>query len=367
MEEQLNQTLISQSAMVSDFVEESWPAAKQAAIALFGKGADSVENIILCGCGDSYHAARGLEMAFRVWGRRHAVALTAMDAARYWIPALPESAANTLVIGISASGEVVRTLEALALAKDAGTRTLVFTSSPMSPLGKLSEARLSLPIPAIPAGPGLISFIASLLMGYATVFTLAAEEDQAEIDLGIREIPKLLPDWIKSEQEKAFLFAERAGDNGPFLFIGSGPAYAMALFSAAKVIEASGCAAWAQDVEEWAHVEYFCDPAAMPIWMLSSNGRAKSREREVEQAAKIIGRRLIISRWQGENIGSMPTREALSPLMLWAGPAAFGEQLAILRGEKAFRGFGGGRSIEEGGGASRIRSSQRFRKLSDME
>jgi hypothetical protein len=59
-------------------------------------------------------------------------------------------------------------------------------------------------------------------------------------------------------------------------------------------------------------------------------------------------------------------REALSPLALWVGPAAFASRCATQLGEEAFRGFGGGRSVEEGGGASRIRSSQRMRGPEDF-
>ncbi len=131
------------------------------------------------------------------------------------------------------------------------------------------------------------------------------------------------------------------------------------MFSAAKIVESAGVNAWGQDVEEWAHIEYFSEPTTMPTWLLSAEGRSIGREREIETAARAIGRQLLVSRWSGWQGLDPRTREAISPLLLWAGPVAYAAELARILGEEPFRGFGGGRSHAEGGGASKIRSSER--------
>jgi hypothetical protein len=79
-------------------------------------------------------------------------------------------------------------------------------------------------------------------------------------------------------------------------------------------------------------------------------------------AAEAVGRRVQVSRWPGK-VQSVPLREAVAPLALWAGPAAFADRLAQRLGQSPFRGFGGGRDRHEGGGASRIRSSARWTQI----
>ena len=138
------------------------------------------------------------------------------------------------------------------------------------------------------------------------------------------------------------------------------------MFSAAKVVEACGVSAWGQDTEEWAHIEYFSEPADMFTWILSSGGRSQGREIEIEAAAKAIGRRLVVSRWEGWSGLRQIVREAISPLFLWVGPSAFAAKLAEALEEKSFRGFEGGRNVVEGGGISRIRSSQRVESVNQL-
>lgn len=106
-------------------------------------------------------------------------------------------------------------------------------------------------------------------------------------------------------------------------------------------------------------MEYFCEPADMPTWVLSADGRSRSREEEMLRAARQIGRRVMVSRWPGGAGWDDGQRELFAPLGLWLGPVAFAIRVAHERHEQPFRGFAGGRNQSEGGGASRIRSSQR--------
>ena len=84
------------------------------------------------------------------------------------------------------------------------------------------------------------------------------------------------------------------------------------------------------------------------------------------EAARRIGRTLALSDWAPAD--SMPDwlRESLAPLVLWSGPLKFADQWMNRIGEEPFRGFGGGRSREGGGGISRIRSSERVASLDEL-
>jgi hypothetical protein len=200
-------------------------------------------------------------------------------------------------------------------------------------------------------------------MGYAICDQLSEGDDRFELRSVIEEFPKILESWMPSEVEVGMDFADYVGRDLGGVFVAGGSLFGSAMFSAAKAIEAAGVHMWAQELEEWAHLEYFCEPGDMPTWFLSSSGRTASREGELINAAKVLGRRCHITRWEGSVNWSADVREATAPLALWPGPTALAVKLAENFGEEPFRGFGGGRSAVEGGGASRIRSSEKFSRL----
>ncbi len=353
-------SLALRASMAADFVAEAWPQARERAWGDPGFDADSIESVVICGCGDSYHAALSLEFAIAAWSGWPVRAAHAMGAARYLLTQFDGRAANALMVCISASGEVARTLEALEQAKVSGFRTLALTTQEFSSLASTAECSWATQVPDLPVGPGLLSHLGSLLMGYALA-GLGAEPSQREaIDQSIARLPAKLVNWQREEEQKGRALADEIDPQLPLLYLGSGPAYGSALFAAAKAVEAAGISAWGQDVEEWTHVEYFSDPSHLPIWMLSSGGRSRSREQEVLVAATAIGRQVLESNWEGDPEWTGEVREALAPMMLWAGPAAFAGRLMERLSVRSFRGFAGGRSQEEGGGISRIRTSWRL-------
>jgi glucosamine--fructose-6-phosphate aminotransferase (isomerizing) len=351
--------------LVPNFIREFWPGILQDAEEAIHPWIDQVEQIYLCGCGDSHHAAVGLEFAFDLWSGRNVRVAPAMYMSRYLIPRLTAPSGNTLVIGISSSGEVARTLEAINLANQVGAVTLAFTSNDESSLAQTARASLKIPAPSYP-GPGLISYVSSLMKGYALCAALADPVICKEICLCMDELPRLLDEWIPVSMERGIKFAENPQIRKGCLFVAGGSLHGSALFAAAKIIESAGTYAWAQELEEWAHLEYFCNPAQMPTWFLTAGGRTKSREQELFQAARIIGREVNFDLWEGLGHWRQCAREALAPLGLWAGATSCAASLAQQLGEEPFRSFSGGRSHVEGGGASRIRSSFQFTSLRDF-
>jgi len=265
-----------------------------------------------------------------------------------------------LVIGISSSGEVARTVEALEQAHLAGARTLALTCTPNSSLTQTADVSIVAELPALPVGPGLISYLAALLGVLAIGASLASGDGRRRLPDLLGELPERMAGALDPQLDQGRAYADAVADSAQGVFLGSGPAFGAAGFAAAKVIEACGLAYHAQDVEEWAHLEYFQEPADTPTWILTSGGREASRIGEVEQAARAVGRRLEVTRWQGSRSWSSDEREALSPFGLWPAPVAFAQRLIERLDREPFRAFGGGRNRTEGGGASRIRSSQRL-------
>ena len=353
----MQESLTIQIEMAVGFIAEFWKKASNQASHL-ALAPESVRKVVLYGSGDSHHAALGLEMIFRTLSKRRVQAGSSMYVSRYLVPDLGETSQETLLVGISSSGEVARTIEALEMGNEIGVQTLAITSDVESTLAKTAGNLLPVELPDFPAGPGLLSYLGSMLMGYALAERLCDDSLAQRLSEVLETLPVVLERWMPDQLQLGRRFANEVQD-GTCVIIGGGPAYGSALFGAAKVIETAGERVWAQELEEWAHLEYFCEPANMTTWILKTDGRCRSREAEVINAAQAISRRLAVSSWGGGDGWHPLLREGLSPLALWVAPAAYAAERSIILDAVPFRGFRGGRDPREGGGASRIRSSQR--------
>ena len=87
--------------------------------------------------------------------------------------------------------------------------------------------------------------------------------------------------------------AERLGEAEHWVFMGSGPSYATALFSAAKLVESCGANAWGQDIEEWAHIQFFNRQEHTPTCVIIPPGRSVDRALELLPYIKGIGRQTL--------------------------------------------------------------------------
>jgi hypothetical protein len=204
------------------------------------------------------------------------------------------------------------------------------------------------------------------MMGFALANAFADPSIQLNLRNAMTSLFHEFETWFEQETVQARVIAGQIKRREPVVFIGSGSAYTSSLFAAAKVVESVGLSAWANELEEWTHIEYFSEPTNMLTWIMSSGGRTFTREQEVNVAAEMIGRNVILSRWRAQPSIDPALHEILSPLLLWVGPAAFSSHLAEKFSELPFRNFGGGRSREEGGGISRIQTSQRISSIVNL-
>ena len=206
---------------------------------------------------------------------------------------------------------MTRTIEGVLRAAQRGMTTLAITSSNTTPIAKAAQRVLTTRVPDVPNAqgvqvPGSRSFFASLVMLYLSAIRIgearghlsAAQAEDWRSKLlacadAIRETVRLSDDTAKT-------LAEQTLDATEFVFCGSGPNHASALFSAAKVLEASGDPALAQDVEEWAHLQYFAKAANTPTFLISAGERDASRAEEIGAAMRAIGRRVIRVTPQGQ-------------------------------------------------------------------
>jgi glucosamine--fructose-6-phosphate aminotransferase (isomerizing) len=213
--------------------------------------------------------------------------------------------------------------------------------------------------------PGSRSFFASVVMLYLSAIRLGEMRGNLSATEAEGWRSKLLGcadairETVRLSDKAARELAEQTLDAREFVFCGSGPNRASALFSAAKLLEASGDPAVAQDVEEWAHLQYFAKTANTPTFLISAGERDASRAEEVRVAMEAIGRRVIcISPKVPGTLRYAACDELFAPLVATIPTMLFAAYRAELTGEPYFRNFGGGRSIENGGGISRIRTSE---------
>lgn len=264
-----------------------------------------IRQIILLGSGDSYFAAQAVAPSIRAWTGLPVNAMLAMDAARYVDAGAPPLAGRNrglLVVAISSSGEAARVVEATQRLRKLGALTLAVTANLESRLGKSAEAILGIAIPRSTNAPGTRSYVASLLAGYSigirlaeVLMTMTMDEANALraeiIGLGDRlgEASRICAEPIREVAELWQGF--HAAD-----VLGSGPALASAGYGAAKLVEAAGIHATAQDAEEFHHLNYFvAAPERVPtVAFAAGHSRAASRTRELLGTLEGLGRPTLI-------------------------------------------------------------------------
>lgn len=332
----------------------------------------SVKRVITTGCGDSHMAAVATQWAFEKLGGVPTEAANAMRAARYAIPEAADTVwRNPLVMGISVSGSVSRTREAIVIARAKGAMTIAITGNPEAPLGQASERILNCRIPDFAFAPGVRSYRISLLALWLTSIRLGevtgrltGPQAQAHRD-DLRRTADALEQTVDMCQAPAQALAQEFAACSHFTFVGDGPSYATALFSAAKVLEAAGRDAWGQDTEEWAHLQYFSrvEPDAPTIVIV--DGRGAGRTEEILPPMQRIGRRIALvspsqSALNAQADYHLPLADDVNPLfapMVNAVPGElFAAYLAEAVGEEFFAGFQGAYDSDATGGNNIVTS-----------
>ena len=319
----------------------------------------SVKRVVITGCGDSYMAGVAAELAFEQLAGISTEPMNAMQAGRYGAPYFEQMfPRNPLVLGISASGTVARTREALVLARRQGALTVAITGNPAAPLAGAAERVYDCRVPDFAPAPGVRSYRVSLLALYLLAIRLAEvrgrmTQDQAS---AVRQQLKSTADTIEATvqaiRSPIRKLAEAVASQTQFVFTGDGPNYATAMFGAAKVIEAAGRHAIGQDTEEWAHLQYFVNvDTATPTFVISPGGRGHNRAAELVSSMKRIGRTVVAVVPEGDQaiaggadwvlpvVGQVP--EIFTPMVYAVAGELFAAQLSDVVGEPPFRRFSG--------------------------
>ncbi len=336
-------------------VQEALPRAEEAVRQLMRDTLSAnPDEILLAGCGDSHNAGLAVEMAFAELAGVRVQAFTAMAFSRYAVrwPAMGRSA-EPLVIGISVSGEVARTIEAIQLAGKRGAMTVALTGNDQSRAARAARGVLAFPVESYGRSPGVRTYAMSLL----ALFTLAIQlgEENGHLPAGeaarrreqLRRQPAILAETARASAGPALRAGAAFRGAGNFVFIGSGPNYATALFGAAKVVEAAGAHVIGQDIEEWAHLQYFSEEPDTPTIVIAPPGPGHGRAVEVMEVMRRLGRRTVaITSAEDGVLGSLAdfvlpvpadVPEMFSPLAYAVGTEFLAAALARSAGRAYFR------------------------------
>lgn len=248
--------------------------------------------VYLVGCGDSWYCGMATRLAFETWAGLPTEALQALEFSRYLVDFAPN---DSMVIAISNSGRVSRTIEAVALARKRGLLTVAGTSNLQEGLSQVAEYTIDLAYSERRFAPGTSSYMASLVVEYCLAVYLAelnGRMNEQQVQAKLEEISAVADGMQKTIDAGLPILEKLATDaslTDQVVFLGGGPNYGTAFFSMAKLIEATRTAAVGQELEEWAHEQYFITNKQTITFVLAPLGASVDRAREQMYAIHEMG------------------------------------------------------------------------------
>ena len=364
--------IVSQPALLGEIFEQTEHCVHDALRRFQG---EQWQAIYTAGCGDSFYAGLACEMAFARFCRLPVKALPAMHFARYEADNVVTPA---VLFGISNSGAVSRTIEAVAMARDAGLDTIAVTGNGTSSITQEAAATVAVPIPPMGRAPGIRSYTVQLLTLFLCALRLGeirqvlAAEEATRWRQRLRDVATTMEETIATNDAAVRRLVERWRGQEDWVFVGAGPSYATALFCAAKLVESCGVHAWAQELEEWGHIQFFNRQVQTPTCLIVPPGRSVDRALELLPYVKGIGRYTVAVAHSQQPL--LPTQvdlvlpvpqlvdEMFSPLVYCLSGELLAYYLADIRGTPFFcadrPGFSSGRD--------RLRDSHTFRRVDDL-
>ena len=269
--------------MTDNFLTDirSQPETLKSALDTFRRQLEDVEDlgtcrrVVLTGSGDSLIAAAAVEGLFRAVLSAEVRAVSSLDAA-----AFEPADDSTLLVAVSVSGEVSRTIEAALRFRRAGAVTAAVTANPASQLGTACAHILEMPAPLVRSIPHARDYTVSLLALLAVAERLHGRElaqIEAWIDVAATVIDSSL-DWAEQLEPH---------DQRTW-FLGAGPDRATAMYGAMKFWEAGGMDAGWDDLEEFAHGSHILIRPGDRVFTATAGGRGLARAVEITKGLREI-------------------------------------------------------------------------------
>ncbi len=308
------QVMVNELESLPELIETQLPIFRQnIEKSLNGIDVQSLRKIYLVGSGDSYHAALASELLFEHLTGIDCEAVNGLRFLEYSSKYIPS---HSIVIGISASGRSTRVVDSVIASKEK-CLTMAITGDPESSLAQNAHHLLNVSIPFMGRSPGIRTYIANLLGLILTGFHLGNGkvdtniERPSEYEHRLSMLPGQISAAITYARPMAKKYAQNIKDAPAIIFLGSGPSFGTAMFSAAKVCEACGVLSFGQDLEEFAHVENLCYPDNLPVCVIAPRGTSHWRAVEISKLALALGKRVVVVAENGDDDFSGFTGEVI--------------------------------------------------------
>ncbi|NMG58936.1 glutamine--fructose-6-phosphate transaminase (isomerizing) [Geitlerinema sp. P-1104] len=262
-----------------------------------------LEHIQILACGTSWHAA----LVGKYLLEQLAGIPTMVQYASEFRYAPAPLMANTLVVGVTQSGETADTLAALAMEQDRRAdlepqfrpRLLGITNRPESSLGNLVDNIIDTHAGIEIGVAATKTFVAQVMAFYALALDLSyrrqtlPEARIEEILSGLRQLPGQIELVLESQERYIEELAHEFGETQDFIFLGRGINFPIALEGALKLKEISYIHAEGYPAGEMKHGPIALLDAKVPVVAIAMPGSVYDKVLSNAQEAKARDARLI--------------------------------------------------------------------------
>jgi glucosamine--fructose-6-phosphate aminotransferase (isomerizing) len=232
----------------------------------------NLRRIVIVACGTAYHAGVVGRYIIEEWGRIP----VEPDIASEWIYRNPVLSRDTLVIGISQSGETRDTVNAVKLARETGARTLAITNLMGTQITREVDATLftrcglEVGVAASKTFTAQVSLLSLLALKLAEIRrTLPQDEIDFILDQ-LHELPQKMQQFLDGDHPIESI-AQRFYDRPFFLYLGRHIGLPVALEGALKLKEISYIPTDAYSAGEMKHGPIALLDEGTPVVVIATN------------------------------------------------------------------------------------------------
>ncbi|MGQ0572508.1 MAG: SIS domain-containing protein [Armatimonadota bacterium] len=278
MSEPMRRQILEQPAVLRSLLQRSDEIASR----LTGLSA-GIRRVWAVGHGDSYFAPLAASPAFHRWTPRPYAPLLAQEMAAYPPVDLDERA---LVIVLSISGGVGRSIAAAEVARDRRARVLAITNTPDSPLTKTAHEVILLNIaePA-PFLAGTVTYTACVLT--LLMIALLLEDHMTQMPALESAVGAL--ELALGTETAAREWVAPLGAAPVWYILGMDGHAATAQYGAAKMIEVADVVAVAHETEEFFHEHHWVIRGDHPVVLIAHDAASQARSQAAVAHLRELG------------------------------------------------------------------------------
>jgi glutamine---fructose-6-phosphate transaminase (isomerizing) len=232
----------------------------------------NLRRIVIVACGTAYHAAVVGRYVIEEWAR----VPVEPDIASEWIYRNPVLSKDTLVIGISQSGETRDTVNAVKLARERGARTLAITNLMGTQITREAESSIYTRCGLEVGVAASKTFTAQVALLYLIALKLAQIRNTLPVDEidfildQVHELPMKMQSFLDADHPIDSI-AERFHDKQFFLYLGRHIGLPVALEGALKLKEISYIPTDAYSAGEMKHGPIALLEEGTPVVVVATN------------------------------------------------------------------------------------------------